>query len=66
MHACRYDKSAYSGQGDRADPSTWPAAAAPVDVVLFEGWMLGFAPVADAEAAAVDPNLAPVNAFLRR
>jgi pantothenate kinase-related protein Tda10 len=37
-----------------------------VDVVLFEGWMLGFAPVADAEAAAVDPNLAPVNAFLRR
>lgn len=39
---------------------------APVDVVLFEGWMLGFAPVDDEAAAAVDPSLAPVNAFLRR
>lgn len=61
-----YDKSAYSGKGDRADPATWPRAAGPLDVVLFEGWMLGFAPVGDAEAAGVDANLAPVNAFLRR
>ncbi|EFN57470.1 hypothetical protein CHLNCDRAFT_30404 [Chlorella variabilis] len=62
----RYDKSAYSGQGDRADPATWPVATGPVDVVLFEGWMLGFGPVDDTAAAAVDPNLAPVNTFLRR
>ncbi|KAL4425715.1 hypothetical protein ABPG75_009731 [Micractinium tetrahymenae] len=61
----RYDKSAFSGQGDRADPAAWPSVAGPVDVVLFEGWMLGFAPVEDEAAAAVGPNLAPVNAFLR-
>lgn len=36
----RYDKSAFQGQGDRADPATWPAVEGPVDVVLFEGWML--------------------------
>ena len=62
----RYDKSAYSGKGDRADASTWPQAQGPVDVVLFEGWMLGFAPVSDAAAAAADPYLVAVNAALRR
>lgn len=61
----RYDKSAYSGKGDRADAASWPQAQGPVDVVLFEGWMLGFAPVSDAAAAAADPNLVPVNAALR-
>ena len=38
----RYDKSAFSGKGDRADPSTWPSLATPVDVVLMEGWCFGF------------------------
>ncbi|PRW59300.1 D-glycerate 3- chloroplastic [Chlorella sorokiniana] len=61
----RYDKSAYSGKGDRADASTWPQAQGPVDVVLCEGWMLGFAPVSDAAAAASDANLVAVNAALR-
>jgi D-glycerate 3-kinase len=60
----RYDKSAFSGQGDRADASTWPVAAPPVDVVLLEGWMLGFDPVGPSAAAGVDPALAPVDAFL--
>jgi hypothetical protein len=45
----RYDKSAYSGRGDRADPSTWPTVSGPVDIVLFEGWMSGFAPASDEE-----------------
>ncbi|KAI3438644.1 hypothetical protein D9Q98_001066 [Chlorella vulgaris] len=61
----RYDKSAHSGMGDRADPSSWPRVEGPLQVVLFEGWMLGFAPVGDSEAAAVDPALLPVNTFLR-
>jgi D-glycerate 3-kinase len=65
MNIRRYDKSAHSGRGDRADPATWPQARGPLQVVLFEGWMLGFAPVADEAAAAVDPHLLPVNAFLR-
>lgn len=50
----RYDKSANSGKGDRADPSTWPTITAPVDVILFEGWMLGFAPVSEEEAIKVN------------
>lgn len=41
----RYDKAAFGGLGDRAPEQGWPSAAAPVDVILLEGWMLGFAPV---------------------
>lgn len=38
-----------------------------LDVVLFEGWMLGFRPHSDdATAAAVEAHLAAVNALLRR
>lgn len=40
----RYDKSQNGGRGDRADPSTWPNVQGPLDVILFEGWMLGFKP----------------------
>lgn len=60
----RYDKSAYGGLGDRADEATWPVVEGPLDVVLFEGWMLGFAPVAAAAAAAVEPAMAKVNEAL--
>jgi D-glycerate 3-kinase len=45
MH--RYDKSAYAGRGDRADISTWPSVAGPLDVILYEGWMTGFTPLKD-------------------
>ncbi len=38
----------------------------PVDVVLFEGWMLGFASVGQGEAAEVGPHLAAVDGFLQR
>lgn len=34
-----YDKSAHGGKGDRAG---WREVALPVDVVIVEGWMLGF------------------------
>lgn len=61
----RYDKSAYKGMGDRADPATWPKVTGPVDIVLFEGWMLGFPAGEPTAAEAVDPNLVPVNAFLK-
>ncbi|GKF16332.1 hypothetical protein Tco_0061250, partial [Tanacetum coccineum] len=55
MKLPRYDKSAYNGRGDRADPSTWP------EVVLFEGWMLGFKPAPADAVKAVDPQLEIVN-----
>ena len=44
-HVPRYDKSAHQGRGTRADESAWPHVHGPVEVILFEGWMLGFTPV---------------------
>nr|GLL21179.1 D-glycerate 3-kinase, chloroplastic [Ipomoea trifida] len=61
MKLPRYDKSAYSGRGDRADPSTWPEIEGPLTVVLFEGWMLGFKPLPSEVVKAVDPQLETVN-----
>ncbi|GAQ90446.1 D-glycerate 3-kinase [Klebsormidium nitens] len=60
----RYDKSANQGRGDRADPATWPEVKGPLEVILFEGWMLGFRPVPTQQVADVDQQLIPVNAFL--
>ncbi|KAL7752647.1 hypothetical protein RI367_001649 [Sorochytrium milnesiophthora] len=42
----RYDKATYGGAGDRATHDAWlrVSSAAPPDVVLVEGWMLGFLP----------------------
>lgn len=46
---------------------TWPRARGRLDVVLFEGWMLGFRPAeSDDAVASVEPNLAAVNGLLRR
>ncbi|KAF5204333.1 D-glycerate 3-kinase protein [Thalictrum thalictroides] len=61
MKLPRYNKSAYGGKGDRADPSTWPEVEGPLTVVLFEGWMLGFKPVPMEVVKAVDPQLELVN-----
>ncbi|KAI3455382.1 hypothetical protein Pfo_012045 [Paulownia fortunei] len=61
MKLPRYDKSAYKGRGDRADPSTWPEVEGPLTAVLFEGWMLGFKPVPVEVVKAVDPQLEIVN-----
>ena len=49
----RYDKSAHSGRGDRAPESGWQQVKGKVDVVLFEGWMLGFRPLMDQAAHKV-------------
>lgn len=55
----RYNKSAYGGRGDRAARDAWPSVSLPVDIVLFEGWMLGFRP--QPEVGAITPDLVPVN-----
>ncbi|PNS16319.1 hypothetical protein CAC42_6426 [Sphaceloma murrayae] len=48
-----YDKSAYSGQGDRRPEAEWRKinadATRPVEVVIFEGWCVGFTPLSDTE-----------------
>lgn len=40
-----FDKSRYAGEGDRAPTHTWTRITGPVDVVVFEGWCLGFTPL---------------------
>lgn len=60
----RYNKSAFGGAGDRAAPDQWQSVELPVQVVLFEGWMLGFRPVGESEACSVDPSLQEVNVRL--
>ncbi|KAJ2838484.1 hypothetical protein J3B01_001369 [Coemansia erecta] len=46
-----YDKSRYGGYGDRVPREQWTQAQPPVDVVLFEGWCLGFQSLDSAEFA---------------
>ena len=41
----RYNKAAHEGRGTRAPEDTWPRVKGPLDLILFEGWMLGFQPV---------------------
>lgn len=42
----RYDKTAYGGRGDRASKENWKhIGGGETDVVLLEGWCLGFEPV---------------------
>lgn len=47
-----FDKHAYSGFGDRAPRDRWQHVTGPVDVVVFEGWCMGF------EALSSDDELA--------
>ncbi|WFC98270.1 glycerate 3-kinase [Malassezia yamatoensis] len=42
-----YDKSAFDGQGDRSAQQV--AVKGPVDIVLFEGWCLGYLPLSKDE-----------------
>lgn len=46
-----FDKSLFDGEGGRAPRETWKSlpAGQTVDVVVFEGWCLGFQPLADEE-----------------
>ncbi|GAA6017142.1 hypothetical protein JCM10207_002548 [Rhodosporidiobolus poonsookiae] len=48
-----FEKSLHSGEGDRLPLSEWVRVARPeeVDVVVFEGWMLGFRPCASPSLA---------------
>ncbi|GHJ87387.1 hypothetical protein NliqN6_3789 [Naganishia liquefaciens] len=42
-----FDKSLFAGEGDRSSQTV--AVPGPVDVVLFEGWSVGFCPLDDME-----------------
>ncbi len=40
-----YNKSAFQGEGDRCPEEDWKSISSPQDVVILEGWMLGFQPI---------------------
>ncbi|KAF9968414.1 hypothetical protein BGZ70_004060 [Mortierella alpina] len=42
-----YDKALHAGRGDQLPREQWPVVQGPFDVVLFEGWSLGFRSVRD-------------------
>ena len=46
-----YDKSLHNGRGDRLPQDAWVAVDEPVDIVLIEGWCLGFRHADDAALA---------------
>jgi len=59
----RYDKSAHGGRGDRSP--VVERVVGPVDLVLFDGWMLGFEPAASvpAELRLVNEKLGAYQAW---
>ena len=40
----QYDKSLNQGKGDRSDPKFFKKVQGPIDLVIVEGWMLGYKP----------------------
>jgi len=38
----RFDKSLYDGKGDRVEKDEWTKVNYPLDILLLEGWCLGF------------------------
>jgi D-glycerate 3-kinase len=61
-----YDKSLCGGRGDRASRERWPVVEGPVDVILLEGWMLGFRPLPSGgeERGRREEGLKDVNHYL--
>ena len=46
-----YDKSKFDGHGDRVPSSEWKIAQSPIDIILFEGWCVGFQAISPAGVA---------------
>ncbi|KAI0412025.1 P-loop containing nucleoside triphosphate hydrolase protein [Xylaria grammica] len=49
-----FDKSRFGGEGDRVDEGQWEAIprAPRLEVLIFEGWCVGFQPLSDEELVA--------------
>lgn len=63
----RFDKAAFGGRGDRLPRERWVRVAEPPDVVLLEGWCLGFRSTlahGRPRAALRTPELGPVDEAL--
>jgi D-glycerate 3-kinase len=44
-----FDKSAFNGEGDRVPSQEWMRLKLPIDVLVFEGWCVGFSAISDNE-----------------
>lgn len=47
-----YDKSLWNGMGDRKPIDSWTKQQGPPDIIIFEGWCVGFSPIPEADIAA--------------
>jgi D-glycerate 3-kinase len=56
-----YDKSAHGGRGDRAPATAWRRVEGPVEMLILDGWLLGFSPVPE---STLDTNLRAPNRYL--
>lgn len=54
-HIPRYDKGAFGGQGDRRPTAAWPRVDQ-ADLVILEGWCLGFVPLEEPPPLLEGPN----------
>mmetsp|Transcript_16525 Transcript_16525/g.23348 ORF Transcript_16525/g.23348 Transcript_16525/m.23348 type:complete len:324 (+) Transcript_16525:140-1111(+) len=61
----RFDKSLRDGKGDRMNESDWMAIEGKVDVILMEGWMLGFSPFENSAVQCHNPSIEEVNFYLK-
>ncbi|AMD18670.1 HBL232Cp [Eremothecium sinecaudum] len=64
----KYNKAAFNGEGDRAG---YAKVKKPIDIVILEGWFLGFQSIPEAKLALfagenTNSSLALINQFLRR
>jgi len=44
-----FDKSKFDGEGDRVPRTQWRRVSPPIDIVIFEGWCVGFQPLSIGE-----------------
>lgn len=61
----RYDKSLEGGRGDRAPVEAWSVVNDTPDVILLEGWMLGFVPLHGDRHATLSADMQDVNTKLQ-
>ena len=61
-----YNKSYHNGKGDREAEGDWRTIQGPIDLVIIEGWMLGYTPVSeDNEVIKKNPGMEEVNKVLQ-
>ena len=62
----RFDKSALNGKGDQLPRNRWDRVQTPCDVVVVEGWMVGFSACDGQDVAKIHPGLRLVNEKLKK